>query len=73
MWDVQSENFGCVSRLYAVAFALSRVACDDSEIGPCDGEDSAAILSVRVELSLLGMGERTVWHDVRCMREIVYG
>lgn len=55
--DVQSEDLGCITRLDAVTLALSCVACDYGKIGTCDGKDGTSILSVRIELSLLGMGE----------------
>ena len=66
--DVQSEDFWGISRLDAVSLALSCVTCDDGEICTCDGEDCSAILCVRVEVSLLRMGERTVWHGDMIVR-----
>lgn len=61
---VQSENLWCVTCLDAVAFALPRVACDDREIRTSDGQDSAAILGVGIELPFLRVGVRTVGHCV---------
>jgi hypothetical protein len=51
--DEQPENFGGIASLDAVTLALTGVTGDDRKVSTCDGEDCAAIFSVRVELPLL--------------------
>lgn len=55
--DVQSEDLGRIARLDAVALALASVPGDDSEIFAGDGKDGAAVVAVRIELSLLGVND----------------
>lgn len=62
MIDAQSEDFGCVTSLDAVALTLTSVTGDDSEVCTSDSEDSAAVVRVGVEGALLGVGERAVGH-----------
>ena len=70
---VQSEYFGCISRLDAVALALPRIPCDNTEIGSSDSQNCSAILCVRVELPLIRILDVCDhgWHlnTVRCSRE----
>ena len=69
---VQSEDFGCISRLDAVALALPGISCDNTEIGPCDSQNGSAILCVRVELPLIRIVDVCDhgWHlsTVRCSK-----
>jgi hypothetical protein len=53
----QSEYFGSIARLDVVAFRLSRVPCNHSEIRSCNGQDGPAIAGVRVEMALLRLWE----------------
>ena len=64
MINAQTEDLGCVAGLDAVAFALSRIASNDSEVRAGDGENGATVVGVGVEGPLLGLGERTVRHCV---------
>ena len=59
----QSEDFGCITSLYAVSLALPSIACDDREVCTSNGKDGTAVLGVRVERTLLWVSVRTVWHD----------
>ena len=65
MIDAQSEDFGRIAGLYAVAFALAGVTSNDGEVRTSDGEDGTAIVGVGVELALLGVGEGAVGHGGR--------
>lgn len=49
----QSKDLWRISRLDVKPFSLTRVACDDREVGASNGENRAAVLAVRVELTLL--------------------
>ena len=51
--DRQAEYFGGVASLDAVALALTGITRDDGKVCTRDGENCAAIFSVRVELPLL--------------------
>lgn len=55
---VQSEDLWSIARLDAVAFALSGIACYDTKICACDGEDCAAVFCVWIKLMLLGLRVR---------------
>ena len=62
MSDAQTENFGSIAGLYAIALALASVTSNDGEVGTGDGKDGAAVVGVGVELALLGVCEGTVRH-----------
>lgn len=49
----QTKDLGGISSLDAVALALPRVACNDTEVCACDGENSSSVVAVGVELALL--------------------
>ena len=51
--DGQPENFRGITSLDAVSLALTGVTSDDRKVSTRDGEDCAAVFSVRVELPLL--------------------
>lgn len=60
---LQSENFGSVTGLNAVALALSGISCNDTEIQASDGQDSSTIFCVRIKLPHLRVAHRSVRHD----------
>jgi hypothetical protein len=51
--DGQPEHFGRIASLDVVTLALAGITSDDSKVCACNGEDCAAIFSIRVELPLL--------------------
>lgn len=49
----QSKDLWRITCLDVEPFSLTRVARDDGEVGASNGENRAAVLAVRVELTLL--------------------
>ena len=71
--DGQSENFGGIAGLDAVALALTGVTGDDRKVCTCDGKNCAAIFSVRVEMSLLWGCDGHIRHVVGKKAEDIEG